>query len=444
MPKFSAVKFTDKSVAKLKPKPGRRVVFDAGEPGLGLRVGQTTRTWVYVFRAGERVRFLTLGHYPALTLEKARKAARAERVKVDKGADPAADRQAAKLGETFADLATDYIEKHAKKRKRSWAEDQRMLNADLLPAWRDLKVREITRRMVRERIETIAERAPVAANRTWALVNRMFNFAIDREWIEANPAARIARQPETSRDRVLSHDELRRLWAALEDAKALPSARVVEARAKVRRRHTPAADEAEKPAERVTPMIARGLEVLLLTAQRPGEVFQMRWQDLDLEDGWQRDDGIVRAGWWTIPEQFSKNREVHRVPIGAEVLRGLREAWAAAPPDNVWVFAGDGGGSVAARAKKAAAVLSRALGFSFHRHDLRRTAASEMGAAGIPRETIAKLLNHVDRGARMTKIYDRYSYDAEKRVALETWARKLTAILEAKPADVVPFARGAR
>ena len=73
-------------------------------------------------------------------------------------------------------------------------------------------------------------------------------------------------------------------------------------------------------------------------------------------------------------------------------------------------------------------------------HDFRRTAASMMASAGIQRLVIAKVLNHVDRG--VTAIYDRHGYDAEKRVALETWERTLTAILDKKPAGaVVPFAR---
>jgi integrase len=75
-------------------------------------------------------------------------------------------------------------------------------------------------------------------------------------------------------------------------------------------------------------------------------------------------------------------------------------------------------------------------------HDFRRTAASMMASAGIPRLIVAKVLNHVDRG--VSAIYDRHSYDAEKRVALETWERTLTAILEKKPAGaVVPFSTGA-
>lgn len=431
MPRYAAVKFTDKALAKLKPGPRRRVVFDAAEPGLGLRVGAKSRVWVFVYRAGTRVRVLTLGHYPDLTLAKARERAREERVKVDKGKDPAEEHRALKLGETFGDLAAEYVKRHAAK-KRSGHEDERILNTELLPHWRHRKVREITRRDVRALIEAIADRpAPVAANRTWALVSTMFNFAIARDWLDANPASRIARQPEMSRDRVLTRDEIRQLWAALEWAR--------EPRTDDDR---PA--DAEGPGLRLSPPLARGLQVLLLTAQRPGEVYRMRWADLELPEDWQKDDGIRREGWWTIPETCAKNKQTHRVPIGAEVLAILREAHCTNPSDDPWVFAGIAGASVADRAKKAAAALSKALCFSFHRHDLRRTAASEMGAAGLGRETIARVLNHVDRGSRATAVYDRYEGDREKRLALDTWARRLAAILAEQPATVLPFQRRAR
>ena len=101
-------------------------------------------------------------------------------------------------------------------------------------------------------------------------------------------------------------------------------------------------------------------------------------------------------------------------------------------------------GSARDRAKKAPTVVGRALGIEdFRGHDLRRTAATRMGEAGVPRQHIAYVLNHVDGTPRATSVYDRYEHDAEKRVALETWGRVLTAILEKKPAGtVVPFARG--
>ena len=79
---------------------------------------------------------------------------------------------------------------------------------------------------------------------------------------------------------------------------------------------------------------------------------------------------------------------------------------------------------------------------NFRGHDLRRTAASIMASGGIPRLTITKILNHVER--TITAVYDRHSYDAEKRAALDWWDVKLQAILDNKDrANVLPFAKGA-
>jgi site-specific recombinase XerD len=139
-----------------------------------------------------------------------------------------AERRAERDAETFAQLAEIYMRKWAKQvgadgrpRKRS-REDERQINLYLLPAWRNHKVKDITRRDVRDLVEGIAERrlrkgttedglekvgAPIMANRVLSLVKKMFNFALDREWIDANPAARLKTvSPETARDRVLSAD----------------------------------------------------------------------------------------------------------------------------------------------------------------------------------------------------------------------------------------------
>jgi len=290
-------------------------------------------------------------------------------------------------------------------------------STELLPVWQHRKLAEITRRDVRDLLAKIVERpAPIMANRVWALVNRIFNFAIEQDWLDTgNPATRITKQTETSRGRVLTDDELRALWTALESCKTL----------------TRAGEPSTGPA--IPPMIARGLQVLLLTAQRPGEVFRMRWRDVDLD-----------AKWWTIPAEHSKNREPHRVALTGRVVALLEDGRATGPKENGWVFAGIAGGSVAARAKKAAAELRHAgaVAFDFHRHDLRRTAATHMAAAGIARNTISHVLNHVDRGSRATAVYERFSHDPEKRVALEAWDRRFETILAAKPAaTVLAFAR---
>ena len=55
-------------------------------------------------------------------------------------------------------------------------------------------------------------------------------------------------------------------------------------------------------------------------------------------------------------------------------------------------------------------------------HDLRRTVATRLAALGVAEETIARVLNHAPRGVTAT-VYNRHQYDAEKRLALDTWAR---------------------
>lgn len=424
------IRLTARFLETLKPT-GRRIdFFDADEPGLALRLSEHGRkTWCYLYRAhgSRRLRRLTLGTYPAVTLADARGLALENRRGVQiKGENPADIKAAWKQIKSFSELAAWYLKEYATKRKRSWKEDRRILDKELLPAWRDRKASDVSRAEVRALLRSIAERpAPVMANRVLALISRIYNKALEEDipGIVANPALRLPKPggDEQGRERVLSDAEIRELWAVLEDIKRL------------KRRSN---DDDNIAA--ISPMIARGLLVLLLTGQRPGEVFRMRWADVDLD-----------AKWWTLSEAATKNRVTHRVPLTDRVVALLEEARGDAPKESPWVFAGIKGGSVALRAVKAGAELKRAtkqsgenlLSFSFHRHDLRRTCATNMAMAGIPRATISRVLNHVDRGARATLVYQRYEFDAEKRVALEAWDRRFSQILEPSSAQVLSFSR---
>jgi integrase len=243
---------------------------------------------------------------------------------------------------------------------------------------------------VRELVERKAKTAPIMANRVLARVSALLTFALEHDWIESNPELRL-RKPaeEKSRDRVLTRDELRELWAALHE--------------------TDAHDEQGQPVPRLSSTLNDAFLVLLLTAQRCGEVCRMRWDQVSLD-----------TAWWTLPAADTKNATPHRVPLTAPVVSILR---ARRPSRNAagYVFSSNGHASVAARAKKAAAHLSRGLSFSFRAHDLRRTAASYLAEAGVDRMHIAHVLNHRSvTHSSVTAIYDRYQYDKEKRVALET------------------------
>ena len=124
--------------------------------------------------------------------------------------------------------------------------------------------------------------------------------AVDQDWIEANPAWRVKKPArEHSRDRVLTRDELRELWTALHDDQVNATATHPDG----------------TPKQQLSRTLKDSLLVMLLTAQRRGEICRMGWQDVDLT-----------TGWWLIPAESSKNADPHRVPLTPMVLGILSTA----------------------------------------------------------------------------------------------------------------------
>jgi integrase len=378
---------SDRTIAARAKRPGT-ILRDSEVPRLEFRVRDGgAASWSIRYRFRGKFKRFTIGQYPEMVLAEARKRATAALLALNDGIDPTVAKQERIKADTVAELAQTYIEKHAKAKKRSWKVDEWMLNRDVLPLWKDRLARDITRRDVRELVEAIAERGtPILANRVTALLSKLFKFACSRDMIDASPVVGVERPgTEQQRDRVLTDDELRQFWTATETLDA-------QMRAFWRLR--------------------------LLTAQRGIEVNTMRWADVDLD-----------GGWWTIPATTAKNKLSHRVPLSQPVIDLLKQL----PRDTE--FALDG-----ARGKRQQREAAATFNIKdFKGHDLRRTAATKMASAGIARLVVGKVLNHVEPG--VTKVYDRHGYDAEKRVALDTWARTLTGILEAKPADVLPFTK---
>jgi integrase len=382
------VKLTDRTIKALRaPERGQIDYFDANPRGFGVRVSQSARRAFFVmYRVGGRLRRFTLGTYPHLTLAAARQRAKDALHEAAHGNDPAGDKQADRRAETFGELADEYLTTHAKPNKRSWREDERILNHDLLPAWRTRKAKTITRRDVWALLKRISEerKSPIMANRTLALTRRIFGFAFEREIVPANPCSKMKPPAaEHERERVLSDDELRALW------KALPSTR---------------------------PWFQIVFKLYLLTAQRRDEVLGMTRAELDLD-----------SGWWTLPSARSKNSLVHRVPLSPYVVDLLSE-WVAATPDSNWVFPSPTRDAPLATLQKPLGLLRDATAIDFRIHDLRRTASTNMTKIRIDREAVARVLNHAPKD--VTRIYDRHTYDQEKREALERWAQALLSIVE--------------
>ena len=360
--------------------------WDEGMPRFGVRVHHTGRkTFMVRYDAGGKKRRFTLGTFPSLSLADARDKAKVIIGRIARGEDPQAEKNADRKAETFAELAAEYLERHAKQKKRRWREDERILRVDLLPHWKRRKAKKIGRRDVAEVLDGIVGRgSPIMANRTKALISKIYNFGIGRDIVEHNPCLGVAMPArERQSDRVLSEDEIRAVWRALDDEELV---------------------------------MAASFKMRLLTAQRGVEVLKMRWRD-------------VAGDWWTIPANIAKNDLAHGVPISRQARAILAEL----RPEtgfSGWVFESPRKpGAPITAVQKAAGRIAKASGVDFVPHDLRRTAATFMTSMGVSRLVVSKILNHVESG--VTAVYDRHSYDEEKREALRLWGEKVESIVNA-------------
>ena len=381
MPK---IKLTHRGIEALTAGKWLTDYWDEGLPGFGVRAHHSGRkSFMIRYNLRGSKRRMTLGSYPTLSLAVARSQAKEIIGRVSRGEDPQQAKQEEKTAETFGELAAEYIERHAKIKKRRWQEDERILRVDLLPAWKRKKAHNISRREVGELLDGIVERgAPIMANRVKALISKIYNFGISRDIVAHNPCNGVPMPAKPrQRDRVLSEEELRAVWHAFDS---------------------------------LHPVMAASFQMRLLTAQRGSEILTMRWEQID-------------GQWWTIPGDIAKNGLSHRVALAPQmrsILRKLRTLTG----DSPWVFASHRKPDAHISAiQKAAARIVQEAEVEFVPHDLRRTAASFMTSMGISRLVVSKLLNHVESG--ITAVYDRHSYDAEKREALELWGARLEEIV---------------
>jgi len=375
---------TERKLQALRAETDQQAFWDHNLPRFGVRVSLVGRkTFCIRYRVNGKRRRMSLGQFPYIKLAEARDHAKELFGLIARGIDPLDEPE---QGLTFAELSDQYLELHAKRKKRTWAEDQRIINKELLPNWGSTLANEIERRDLIRILDEIMERgAPTTANRTRALISKIFNFGIERQFVDRNPVHGVSKPaPERRRDRFLSEGEIRTLWSMLDSEASV---------------------------------MARSFMVRLLTAQRGIEVMTMRWDDLD-------------GGWWTIPPGVVKNKMQHNVPLSRqtqhviESLRPLngRAAWIFASPKNpdrpinspVWTCRR----------------LCDRIGFRFVPHDLRRTAATHMARMGVGRVVLAKILNHADNG--VTAIYDRSTYDREKKEALTMWGDRIEMIVRSR------------
>jgi integrase len=328
--------------------------------------------------------------------------------------DPAAEKQASKIqyglgSDLFSAVAAEFVERHVKRNTRasSARQTERWLAKEVLPKWGNKRIQEITKRHVLDLLDGIVDRGGgLSANRVLAAVRKLFNWAVQRGIITISPAAGIkAPLAETSRDRVLSDDEIRWTWLAC-DRLAYPFGSMAK--------------------------------ILLLTGQRRNEVSGMTWDELDLD-----------KALWRIPGGRTKNDEAHEVPLSDAALSVIaslpriksNKGYLFTTNAETHVSGYSRAKSMLDKAMLEIARDERAQDVEIPRwtfHDLRRTAVSCMARLGIALPVIEKVVNHSSGSfAGIVGVYQRHSFADEKRTALQAWANFVLSTVERRPANVV-------
>ena len=397
MPRHKTI--TDAAAQRFTAKTGRVDHFDSSYPGLALRVSDTGRkAWTYFFRLKNgkvKLHRMTLGVYPAMSVENAHDAWRKAFDLVQAGRDPRAVSDTALPPKSFEGVFEEWL-KRDQGGNRSAELVERRIRKYVLPSWSRRLITDIDRRAALAIIDDIADRGTVIlARRIYAHLHRLFVWAIGRGIIEVNPLLHAPKPgSEVARDRVLTDAELVKVWRA---------------------------------AAHLPPSYRDAIRLLVLSGGRREEIAQLRWDEIV--------DGTIH-----LEGERTKNGKPHVIPLSASA----RSIIASIEPKSAFVFPNHfrvGGKPIAAWAltKKKLDEISGVSGWRIH--DLRRTVATGLQKLGVGLQVTESILGHVS-GSRggIVGVYQRYDFAAEKASALEAWGAKVMALFEGRePGKVVAF-----
>lgn len=372
---------------------------------IAARAGKAS--WILRYRLNGRSKEKVLGRYPEMSLRDAREQVRQDRVRIERGVDVSAAKQAEKAlaleVPTVQRLGEVWFARYIQPRYKHPEVVARVLRKHINPvlgsvAPQDVQPAHIDHVLTR----IVAAGAPTVANDALRYMSRMFRMAVRNHWIDRNPASDFdlmdAGGDESSRDR----------WLTLEELQALAKAM------------------------RTTPNFGRENELavwlLLALCVRKMELLSARWEAFDLD-----------AGVWTLAIESTKTRSAIRIPLAEPVIVWLKEArvFSFGKPYvfparrlvrsrlgetrvNRYEHVGPDTLNVALKRLK---VLDLE---HFTVHDMRRTARTHLAGLGVDRFVAERSLNH--KLGNVEGIYDRHDYFAERHAALGAWATLLAQV----------------
>jgi integrase len=460
------------------PQGERRTYKDALVPGLGLRVTDTGhKSWVLSGRYPlhpENSTRRTLAEYGVLTLAEAREKARVWLALIQRGIDPRVElereraEQRRRQANSFAHVAREFLRRHVKGDAQCELEEQaaalrreqpktppaaalravradpknsslvqrarregivkkdeadRIINREFVRRWGARPITDILPEECAAAILAIVKRgAPYEAHNAFGHLRRLFNWAIGAVEFGLTTSPVAALRPSDligkrdARDRVLADAELRAVWDACGgDWRA-------EALAEVRRRDRP-----QDPLRRLAYPYGPVVRLLILTGQRLHEVSDMRWSEIDFD-----------RALWTIPADRMKGGRTHEVPLAPMALELVRPLPRFTVGD--YVFTTTDGQKPVNGFSSTKGRLDRLVGAMppWVLHDLRRTMRTHLSALPIEDRVREQMVAHAQPG--LHKVYDRHSYQDEKRRGFELWERRLAGILNPAPGGVADIA----
>lgn len=441
-------RLTVATIEKIKPSTARREVPDGGCPGLFLVIQPNgTKSWALRFRSPierdqkgqRRGKKLTLGPVTLtaaaespkigqpLTLPQARALATAGLTEVAHGRDPtharredrAKEREQAIQADTIEAAFAEFMRRHIRKKNgqpirfSTRIETGRLLGLKpdpetvggwvatgngALKRWKGRTLKSIGKSDVRTLIGDIAEKAPINANRMLAALRTFFTWCVKWDKLVVNPCVGVDDpSPEQSRERPLSNAEIAALWKAAE-TEGYPYGRMTQ--------------------------------LLLLTGCRRDEIRESPRSEIDFD-----------SRTWLIPGTRTKNGHDHLVPTSSkavEILEGLPRIKGTG---LLFTTNGKTPFSGLSRAKRR---LDKAMLAELRKvdpeaelppwrlHDLRHTLKTWMQRARIAKDVRNAVQNHHDRD--MDELYGHYSFEAEKRQALQAWADCIEQVVRGTPA----------
>ena len=411
-------KLTKAAVEALEPAQARFAVWDTKIKGFGVRVlprgrkhpeGDKVALFRYRLKGAGRKgtpRWFTIGEIgPGLTVAKAREIAERLRADVTNGLDQARDKRARALESiegdrlakerSFKALADAWL--RTKSKLRSHDELERIVNSHLKPL-HNIAVVKLTPAELESLIGEIENgnkakkrrAAPAMASQTLGVLRRILAHGIKRRWIAESPATFIEvdhGMPVGGRDRVLSDDELGKIWNA---------------------------------AEKMGYPYGKAVQLLFLMAARRSEVFEANWAEFDFNEK-----------LWRLPAERSKNKLAHETHLSSQaknLLFSLDAVVDGEPPKSGLLFSNDGEKPLSSMSKHKRVLDTKSGVEGWRLHDVRRTVATGLREMGVSQDITERILNHKARTG-ISAVYDKSVLMEPRKQAILAWGERVAALV---------------